>query len=296
VAPALSIVRGISRRSGATVAEGLFGGARAAVKVFSSEAGFNRECGALAAAAATGAPVPALLWAGRHDGRLTMVQEWIEGIPGLTALRASRGGARLELAGLAAATHAGMCRAALEAAPRDFGFMAHVGGVSAGHGDWPGLLGSQVEKWLSRLRPATLGAIGGAGAMETLVARARGAPNDLRTVVHCDYLFRNLIVRPCGTAVVIDFGTALAGDPRYDLAKMVWSDLDARGELARHFVRTWTEHSRIEAPGDLLDLYVSCHCLAAMAWVDRKASPRDSDSAFRHLAMKTFIATARSRR
>jgi hypothetical protein len=72
---ALSIVRPISSHSGASVSEGLFEGARAAVKVFASEAGFNRECGALGSAAASGAPVPALLWAGRHDGRPTMVQE-----------------------------------------------------------------------------------------------------------------------------------------------------------------------------------------------------------------------------
>ena len=218
----------------------------------------------------------------------------IDGVPGSAAFRAARGRARLELVGLAASTHAAMCRSALEAPPPDFGFMAHVGGLPARR-DWPGLLGSQVEKWLSRLSPATLGAIGGAGAVEALLERLRAAPDDRRTVVHCDYLFRNLIVRPCGTAVVIDFGTALAGDPRYDLAKMVWSDLDGRGELAAHFIRTWRERSRLEAPDELLHLYVRCHCLAAMAWVDKQPSPAGSDRAFRDLAMKTFAESARSR-
>jgi hygromycin-B 4-O-kinase len=292
--PALSIVRPVSTHSGASVAEGLFEGARAAVKVFASEAGFNRECGALGAAAASGAPVPALLWVGFHGGKPTMVQEWIEGIPGPAAFRAARGRARVALVGLAAATHAAMCRSALEAPAPDFGFMAHVGGLPARHG-WPGLLGSQVEKWLSRLSPASLAAIGGGGAIEALLRRVGAAPDDLRTVVHCDYLFRNLIVRPCGTAAIIDFGTALAGDPRYDLAKMVWSDLDGRGELAAHFIRTWREQSRIEAPDDVVDLYVRCHCLAAMAWVDKQPSPTGSDRAFRDLAMKTFAAAARSR-
>lgn len=292
----LAIVREITRHSGASVAEGVFQGARAAVKTFSSHAGSRREYGALSSAAATGAPVPGLLWAGYHDGVPTMVQQWIEGAPGLTAFRASRGRDRRELVRLAAATHGGMCRAAATAPPPDFGFMAYVKGVSPDQRDWPALLASQVEKWFSRLRPATLDMIGGAAARDRLVSRASAAPNDLRGVVHCDYLFRNLIVRPSGTATIIDFGTALAGDPRYDLAKMVWRDLDGRGELAVHFVRTWAEHSGIEVPADLLDLYVACHCLAAMAWVDRQASPAGPDAAFRDLAIQTFNSSRLSRR
>lgn len=294
--PALSIIRRISSHSGATVSEGTFRGARAAVKVFGSDQAFNRECGALTAAASAGAPVPALLWAGFHDGRPTMVQQWIEGTPGLEAFRASRGRDRLDLAGLAASTHAGMCRAALQAPSPDFGFMAHVNGRSSDRGDWPGLLASQVEKWLSRLSAATLDSIGGAAAVENLVEGARAAPTELRTVVHCDYLFRNLIVRPYGTAIIIDFGTALAGDPRYDLAKMVWRDLDGSGELAAHFVRTWVEHSGIEVPAALLDLYVACHCLAAMAWVDKRGSPGGADAPFRDLAIHAFNSTGLSGR
>ncbi|HEX8380839.1 MAG TPA: phosphotransferase [Allosphingosinicella sp.] len=288
--PALSILREISRHGGASVAEGLFRGARAAVKVFSSEAGFSRECGALAAAAATGAPVPALLWTGRHDGRPTMVQQWIEGTPGTAAFRASRGEDRKALVRLAAITHAEMCRAALAAPAPDFAFMAHVKGVGTEASGWSGLLASQVEKWLSRLSAATLDSIGGAAAVEELAGRAGGAPNALRTVVHCDYLFRNLIVRPCGSAVIIDFGAALAGDPRYDLAKIVWSDLDGRGELAAHFVQSWVERSGVEAPAELLDLYICCHCLAAMAWVDKQPSPGGGDAAFRELAIRTFVS------
>ncbi len=294
--PALSILREISRHSGATVAEGLFGGARAAVKVFGSEDGFRRECGALEAAAAAGAPVPALLWAGRHDGRPTMVQQWIEGIPGLAAFRASRGEDRRALVRLAATTHAEMCRAALAAPEPDFAFMADVKGAGAGAHGWPGLLASQVEKWVSRLSPTSLDSIGGAEAAERVVGLARAAPDALRTLVHCDYLFRNLIVRRSGTAVIIDFGTALAGDPRYDLAKMVWRDLDGRGALAAHFVETWAEQSGIEVPAELLDLYVACHCLAAMAWVDRRASPRRPDAAFRDLAVRSFNSTGLARR
>lgn len=285
----LAIVREITRHSGASLAEGVFQGARAAVKTFSSDAGFRREYGALSAAAGTGAPVPGLLWAGYHDGVPTMVQQWIEGAPGLTAFRASQGRDRRELVRLAAATHGGMCRAAATAPPPDFGFMAYVKGVSPDQRDWPALLASQVEKWFSRLRPATLDMIGGDAARDRLVSRAHAAPNDLRGVVHCDYLFRNLIIRPSGTAVIIDFGAALAGDPRYDLAKIVWRDLDGREELAANFVQDWIEHSGVEVPADLLDLYIACHCLAAVAWVEKQPSPGKSDLAFRNLALETFI-------
>lgn len=287
----ISIVREISRHTGASVAEGVFRGDRVAVKSFSSDSAFNRERGALSAIGTTGAPVPTILWAGYHNDVPTIVQNWIDGAPGLPTFLAARGQDRLGLVHLAAATHARMCRAALGAASLDLSFIGAVNGAPTNQRDWPEVLAAQVEKWLSRLSAATLDRLGGSESANKLLGQALGAPRDFRTLVHCDYLFRNLIVCSAETAVVIDFGAALVGDPRYDLAKIIWRDLDGPGgDLATHFLQSWTDHSGIDVPADLLSLYVACHSLAALAWVEKQPSGTGSDARFRTLALETFLS------
>lgn len=187
-----------------------------------------------------------------------------------------------------------MCRAALEAPELEPNFMEAVTGGGAG-GEWPQLLTAQVGKWLSRISPETLEILGGSEQMARLLAQARAAPADIRTILHCDYLFRNLIIRSPEAAVIIDFGTALVGDPRYDLAKLVWCDLDGLGgELSTRFVRSWAERMRLKVPSNLLSLYVCCHSLAAVAWVEKQPSPTPADTSFRKLALETFASTQKS--
>jgi aminoglycoside phosphotransferase (APT) family kinase protein len=96
--------------------------------------------------------------------------------------------------------------------------------------------------------------MGDSEQMSRLLEAARAAPKIPRTIVHCDYLFRNLIIRS-SNAVIIDFGTALIGDPRYDLAKLVWCDLDAsQGELSSRFVRSWAAGTGVAVVPELLSL------------------------------------------
>ena len=284
--PLISIIREVSRHVGATVSEGEFRGDRVAVKCFTSEAAFKRERDALSAVGSTDAPVPALLWSGFHKDVPTIVQSWIEGVPGLQAFQKSRGQDRIKLVEVAGTTHAAMCRALLEAPALDLGLLAR-------RTSWPQLLASQVEKWAARISPATLRMLGGSRALADLLTRVLEAPTDLNTLVHCDYLFRNLIIRSSDTAVVIDFGAALVGDPRYDLAKIVWRDLDGpQGELSACFQRRWIELTGIAVPPQLLSTYVACHSVAAIAWVEKQAASDSSDRDFRDLALATYASEA----
>jgi hypothetical protein len=285
-----TVVREISRHPGAAVAEGLFQGRRAAIKTFDSPEGFRRESGALSAMARAGAPVPHLLWAGPYRDSYVLIQSWVDGTQGMVAWRAAQGEDQAQLVELAAAAHARMCKAALAAPALEVDFMRGLGGVPAGA--WPELLTAQVCKWLSRIGPETLEAMGGNEHMSRLLGAAGAAPADLRTIVHCDYLFRNLIISSPASATIIDFGTALIGDPRYDLAKILWCDLDGpEGELSNRFVRSWTERTGLSAAPELLGLYVCCHSLAAVAWVEKQASPTHADRNFRKLALQTFART-----
>jgi hypothetical protein len=288
--PIFTIVREISRRPGAAVAAGVFEGRRAAIKTFSSHEGFRRESGALSAMTRAGAPVPRLIWAGPYKNSYLLIQSWVDGTPGIAAWRAAQGEDQAKLVELAAAAHACMCKAALVAPGLESDFM---GGVAGGHaGPWPGLLAAQVGKWLSRIGPETLGGMGGSVHWSRLLSAAEAAPADLRTIVHCDYLFRNLIISSPEVAIIIDFGTALVGDPRYDLAKIMWCDLDGpEGELSSRFVRSWTERTGLAVAPELLSLYVCCHSLAAIAWVEKQASPTRADRNFRKLALRTFALT-----
>jgi aminoglycoside phosphotransferase (APT) family kinase protein len=288
--PVLSILREISRHPGATVAEGVFEGRRAAIKTFSSYNGFRRESGALAAMARAGAPVAHPMWAGAYGDRHVLIQSWVDGTPGLDAFRAARGADRAELVELAAATHAHLCRAALDGP----GLGQHVvEALTGSRADaWPQILAAQVGKWLSRVSLESLSLLGGGERLARLLEAARAAPAEPHTIVHCDYLFRNLIIGSPKAAVVIDFGAALMGDPRYDLAKLVWCDLDgSEGELAGRFITAWVERTGLAAAPELINLYVCCHSLAAVAWVDKQSSPTLADSDFRRRALQTFAAT-----
>lgn len=286
--PIFTVLREISRHPGATVVEGVFEGRRVAIKIFNSPEGFRRESGALSAMARAGAPVPQLLWAGPYKTSHILVQSWVDGTQGTSAWRAAHGEDQAQLVELAAAAHARRCQAVLEAPGLELDFMPGV----AGGRTWPELLAAQVGKWLSRIGPKTLKGMGGSEHMSRLLAAAGAAPAELRTIVHCDYLFRNLIISFPEAATIIDFGTALIDDPRYDLAKILWCDLDGpEGKLSSRFVSSWTERTGVAAAPELLFLYVCCHSLAAVSWVEKQASPTGANREFRKLALQTFAQT-----
>jgi aminoglycoside phosphotransferase (APT) family kinase protein len=279
----------ISSRDGATVAMGELDGSKVAVKTFTAERAFKREIGALEVLNRTGAPVPLMIWFGVDRGKFTIVQEWVEGELGLDAFRASSENGRMLMARTAGSTLGLFGNATRGIGEKDASFMQYVKNTDGSHLDWPSLLGSQLRKWRSKLTPQTVSQLGGESAIDALERRSMAAYNGPSSLIHCDYILRNVIFGRSGEATIIDLGTAMVGDPQYDLGKIVWRDFPGlNSQASSAFITAWSQSSGIPVLPGRLAMYVACHCLAALAWVDKQRALTETDKDFRRLALSGF--------
>lgn len=279
----------ISSRTDANVAVGELDGRKVAVKTFTDERAFNREAGALEVLNRTGAPVPLMIWSGSDRGKFKIVQDWVEGEPGLHAFRAASDDGRMSMTRTAGFTLGLFGSATRGIGQKDAAFMQFVKNADGARLDWPSLLGSQLRKWRSKLTPQTISQLGGEATIDALERWSTAAYHGPSSLIHCDYLFRNVIFGRSGEATIIDLGAAMVGDPQYDLGKIVWRDfrgLDSEASSA--FIAAWSQASGIPVSLERLQTYVACHCVAALAWVDKQRALKETDEEFRRLALRGF--------
>lgn len=103
--------------------------------------------------------------------------------------------------------------------------------------------------WHARLTPPAAAAF--ADGYAALRAAAAGLPDE-RRILHCDLLYRNVLVDGPRVAGLLDWGCAMYGDPVYDLAWLLywwpwhprWSGVDVRAALgaADARLRTYQLH------------------------------------------------------
>ncbi|EPP0558503.1 phosphotransferase, partial [Acinetobacter baumannii] len=87
---------------------------------------------------------------------------------------------------------------------------------------------------------------------------------------------------------VLDFDAARIGDAVYDLAKLVWVDIDFSDlELRNAFLQGWELTYGEKVPQKEFLCYVGIQCLAAIAWTDKNPSIEGS-ALFRATAIKTL--------
>ena len=109
------------------------------------------------------------------------------------------------------------------------------------------------------------------------------------SLLHCDYIGRNLLATSCNKiSGVLDFEAARIGDAVYDLAKMVWVDIDFSDlELRNAFLQGWEITYGEEVPQREFLCYVGIQCLAAIAWTDKNA-PIEGNTIFRASAIRAL--------
>lgn len=110
------------------------------------------------------------------------------------------------------------------------------------------------------------------------------------TLIHCDYIGRNILVDNYNRiSGVIDFEAARIGDPIYDLAKIVWVNMDFdQLELRNNFLDGWEYSFKQVIPKRKFLYYVGIQCIAAIAWTDTNCSSDGSDPIFRASAIRTL--------
>jgi Ser/Thr protein kinase RdoA (MazF antagonist) len=243
------------------------GGAPVVVKVFERRGDWERELEVGEALSVTDAPVPRLTGA-REIGDCWILM--FECIHGNTIDRPTP--TILDEVGVAVSRlHMSLDRCTLA----QMRFWRRAGFEELSEWAWSEYLGGQLRKWRSQLvaRPDDLD--GGLHEFAEGLQRALRhleEPRDL-AILHRDLSFRNMMVDSRGVQI-FDFGAALIGDGRYDLAKMFWTDLDANDQAThQRLTEAWSRHSGIGYPPELQTLYGSIQAIAAVAWVDRQEQP-----------------------
>ncbi|NTX18306.1 aminoglycoside phosphotransferase family protein [Burkholderia cepacia] len=163
-------------------------------------------------------------------------------------------------------------------------------GVSERAVEWNSHLEEMVSKWTSRLNKAS----DDYKTYNTHLDQLLQLHVDLREpanlqLLHCDYIGRNILVTENDlVSGILDFEAARIGDAVYDLAKLVWVDIDfSDEELRNSFLFGWEEAYGEQVPRREFLYYVGIQCLAAIAWID-KNKPLDGAIAFRAAAIQTL--------
>ena len=110
------------------------------------------------------------------------------------------------------------------------------------------------------------------------------------TLLHCDYIGRNILVTNDNRiSGIIDFEAARIGDPIYDLAKIVWVNMDfSELELRNAFLDGWEYTYKQAVPKRKFLYYVGIQCIAAISWADTNRSFDGTDTTFRSSAIRTL--------
>ncbi|MDC5008214.1 aminoglycoside phosphotransferase family protein [Acinetobacter baumannii] len=155
---------------------------------------------------------------------------------------------------------------------------------------WSQHLDSMISKWMSRINPAASDYKEFNYQLDELLKYCKNLrePKNLN-LLHCDYTGRNILSdNKNNISGVLDFEAARIGDAVYDLAKLVWVDIDFSDiELRTAFLQGWEMTYGEEVPQKEFLCYVGIQCLAAIAWTD-KNKPIEGTDLFRSSAIKTL--------
>ncbi|MER9602776.1 aminoglycoside phosphotransferase family protein [Mesorhizobium sp. M0243] len=266
----------------------------AAIKQFDDIRGFDREAELAWRLSQTKAPVPQYLWHGPYNGNLTLATQWIDGETG-TAAHRNRTSSYPRLVESAAQALGTLHCEGATVSVQDLAFLKEIKGARGDWTDWRAQLSGQIQKWTSRLSRESKNLLGGDFALGALREKFGAIDGGLSTIIHCDFTLRNVIVGAADRRIVIfDFGAALVGDARYDLAKIVWTDFDGIvSPDANRFVSAWRDIVGLEVPIELLAIYVASHCVAALAWVDKRPTRNTIDDRFVAKAALGFRESSR---
>ncbi|GBR54704.1 hypothetical protein AA106555_1787 [Neokomagataea thailandica NBRC 106555] len=92
------------------------------------------------------------------------------------------------------------------------------------------------------------------------------------SLIHGDFTEQN-IIWDCDKKdwKIIDFGSALVGDPRFDLGKIIWLNSDFCDEFMwKRFIAGWCSTSSLQVERKSIIFYAAIHALAALDWVARR--------------------------
>lgn len=155
---------------------------------------------------------------------------------------------------------------------------------------WGLHLQKMIAKWMSRVNTSASDYGKFSAHLKLLEQKCLSLrePSEI-SLLHCDYVGRNILVGKDNVVTgILDFDAARIGDAVYDLAKIVWVNIDYDDISCRTAVLKGWESSFGEiVPKHEFLCYVGVQCLAAIAWVDKNL-PLSVEDEFRNSAIKTL--------
>lgn len=288
----------IVRREGVGVYEAATPSGRAFVKITDNKAAFEMEC-ELLKALGTFPLVPCVVNTMSWDNQYVVVLSALEGERLDHRLADAPRSVRIDLLNSVGAALGELHRALTPARLSEMKFWRTRDKEPLAWGfSWNSQLRAMVSKWSTRLnRAASDFPEYDAHRVELLEYCGRlREPKHLR-LIHCDYIGRNILVNAANhVSGILDFEAARVGDAAYDLAKLVWVNMDFEDIDLRQAVLTAWERSYGETVPQREFLgYVGVQCLAAIAWTDTHEA-QDDGARFRSTAIRTLRAAVRGLR
>ncbi|WP_423394254.1 phosphotransferase family protein [Burkholderia sp. LMG 21824] len=282
-------LRLVVERDGTFVAEAHTSQERVFVKATTDKAAFDRQCEILEALEASSF-APKILGKAAWDDYGVVVLSAIQGNQLDQVLKRAGRETKLRLVSAAGAALGQLHRAITPSSLSGMKFWQQRDVKLEHPVEWRTHLEGMVSKWMSRLNRAAPDYPEYCVQLDRLLHSGANLrePSDFR-LLHCDYIGRNILVdsddRVSG---ILDFEAARIGDATYDLAKIVWVDMDFSDQTLRSaFLAGWENTYGEQVSRREFLYYVGVQCLAAIAWTDKNA-PLDNANVFRSTAIRTL--------
>ncbi|MBO8156953.1 MAG: phosphotransferase [Bacillaceae bacterium] len=253
-----------------------------AVKIHKQEYLFNREVKSLRLLNSKSVRVPQLICEDKIDEDFIIIEDWMDGkpiAPLFSSYNEEKQSFLMEKIGEVLAEMQ-FALSKNELKESDFWLRHNYDASTFEEFSWKSYIERQVDKWIGRIK---LSEEDRQSSLEQHLAAIKDRINGLEepprtTFIHCDFGFRNLLIRPDESDIkgVIDFEGASIGDPLWDLAKLPLMDLhDKNTELEQRLFYGWENASSQSLDLERINLYKSLEGLAGIAWVDKQAQMTD---------------------
>lgn len=113
-------------------------------------------------------------------------------------------------------------------------------------------------------------------------------------IIHRDYGIRNIMVQDDRILGIIDFEHTIAGDPIFDLSKLIFNDISYTTDidLRNSFFHGWRSITCQDIAQDRLNTYLAIQGVGAIQWVDRqKIADQKKYKAYRDKGIDVLLET-----
>ena len=263
------ILNPIVSRSKCSVFEGKFENMPVAIKIFPKKKEFLRELEAIKLLQDAPFVAPRCYYYGKIEAGYALMYEWINGVNAIQKMNSISPHDKIEFVEKIGHLHSQFHNCTINAISENL-YDSSIFKMKF-NTPWEDVIKNKLSKWIQPISSIYFNQIGGQKIFDTILKELETSELSYKnTLIHCDFLLRNIIVNEEGKIFIIDFDTCLIGDPVYDICKILWADFGGhKSDASVQYINAWKEHSSITYRSDLLRLYIIITCIAALSWLSK---------------------------